>query len=469
MRWPFVSILIVSLGFLFTPSYGQSVYQNKSVFNAKDRLLIEAIRQEGKKYSEPLPKNHAFIAEYIDTCVADHIEIINEGGFIKDQQLDDFLNGIVDKLVATKLVQRPFKLFVERTPSINAFCTPIGSLIVNNGLLARLNSEEQLTFIIAHELAHWELEHLKRKIVNNLNAEGRKDAYKAERAISTGKISVEKVREIRHYLQAISGFSREMELEADSLAFLMTSKLRYDPDMVVASLDMLDSGYLFTPYYGSKLFKPLDFEKFPFKTEWVTDESNREFILPIGVGEGLFSTHPEISIRKEKFESVVSESSYSINNIDQTQFLKVKHEAKLEDIACAYDQDYYLDQALYYALRLKVQEPSNSYVNYMIALILFKVSELKEIGMFLIRNDLSMDNKELSYINTFLNNISEYEALEIAFYFINQKENFDPYNQDQYKLLYDLCGATNRFKMQEVVKTTYQKRFRSGKYLSDMY
>jgi predicted Zn-dependent protease len=48
-------------------------------------------------------------------------------------------------------------------PEINAFATPGGFVYVNRGLIAYLNSEEQLAGVIGHEIAHVTARHHARR------------------------------------------------------------------------------------------------------------------------------------------------------------------------------------------------------------------------------------------------------------------------------------------------------------------
>jgi predicted Zn-dependent protease len=48
-------------------------------------------------------------------------------------------------------------------PEINAYATPGGFVYVNRGLIAYLNSEEQLAGVIGHEIAHVTARHHARR------------------------------------------------------------------------------------------------------------------------------------------------------------------------------------------------------------------------------------------------------------------------------------------------------------------
>ena len=76
---------------------------------------------------------------------------------IHDQALNARLNGIGQKLAANasrKDVSFTFKVLDDKT--INAFACPGGTVYVNRGLLERFDDDQELAFVLAHEVAHVE-------------------------------------------------------------------------------------------------------------------------------------------------------------------------------------------------------------------------------------------------------------------------------------------------------------------------
>jgi predicted Zn-dependent protease len=47
-----------------------------------------------------------------------------------------------------------YEFYVLRDPSPNAFALPNGHVYVNTGMLARLDDEDQLAAVLAHEISH---------------------------------------------------------------------------------------------------------------------------------------------------------------------------------------------------------------------------------------------------------------------------------------------------------------------------
>lgn len=79
----------------------------------------------------------------------------------KIKNLENIRNTIVaqDKNLQNK---SKFNIYETSNEEINAFVYPDGSIYVTKGLLDKINDNEMLTFIIAHELGHYvHRDHLK--------------------------------------------------------------------------------------------------------------------------------------------------------------------------------------------------------------------------------------------------------------------------------------------------------------------
>jgi predicted Zn-dependent protease len=73
-----------------------------------------------------------------------------------DSQQEQFVQTLVDDL-ETRCTDLPyrFKVHVHRARTINALAFPGGHIIVYTGLLSRVKSENELAFVLAHELGHY--------------------------------------------------------------------------------------------------------------------------------------------------------------------------------------------------------------------------------------------------------------------------------------------------------------------------
>ena len=123
------------------------------------------------------------------------------------------------------------RVFINRSATPNASCYGEGTLQVNLGLLLLIANDEELAFVMGHELAHQFLGHTDSTISRKVAQETDADLRKEVRAINRSAGSrYEKLRALQAQLAAEQGaFSRQHEEEADSLGLLLTRNAGYDP------------------------------------------------------------------------------------------------------------------------------------------------------------------------------------------------------------------------------------------------
>lgn len=166
-------------------------------------------------------------------------QILSRSPAYNDPELQNYVNEIGQRLVAVS--DRPnlqFTFTVMDEMSVNAYALPGGFIFINRGLIAYMNSEDQLAAALAHEIAHVTKRH----------------AIKQKRAAATNKVlggiaSVityaytghTNLGELPGYLgQAwISGYGRNMELEADSVAIDYMLRAGYDHKAMLAVITIL--------------------------------------------------------------------------------------------------------------------------------------------------------------------------------------------------------------------------------------
>lgn len=83
-------------------------------------------------------------------------------GFFYDEYLEDYIQTLLYKIHSITLNDgRPGNLTAKilKTSTPNAFCLPTGTIILTTGLLSTIRSEDELIGILAHEVAHFVLDH----------------------------------------------------------------------------------------------------------------------------------------------------------------------------------------------------------------------------------------------------------------------------------------------------------------------
>ncbi|WP_321437918.1 M48 family metalloprotease [uncultured Bacteroides sp.] len=102
---------------------------------------------------------------------ADYIRKLSKERLLyEDSYIEDYVNSIFASVIYQNFNDKrteSLKVYILKSPNPDSYMQPDGSLIVTTGLLSVLDSEEELTAIIASEVAHHVLDHA----VINVNKE----------------------------------------------------------------------------------------------------------------------------------------------------------------------------------------------------------------------------------------------------------------------------------------------------------
>lgn len=150
--------------------------------------------------------------------------LLYSGNVLYGDPLTQYLEKVADQaLKSDPELRKKLNFFVVKSSTMNALCNPDGVVLVTTGMLAKIESEAQLAFIICHESIHYKMQH---------NSEFNK---KNEYLNQSNKID-----NYQRYSQLMS-FSRVNELEADRLGYEMFKNSDYVLKNVEQSLGILKS------------------------------------------------------------------------------------------------------------------------------------------------------------------------------------------------------------------------------------
>jgi predicted Zn-dependent protease len=147
------------------------------------------------------------------------------GGEYSDPKLERMVAKVVGSLtLETDNPTQTYRITILNSPNVNAFALPGGYLYVTRGLLALANDSAELAAVIAHEMGHVTANHgvarqrkeaeegLATRVVSDVLA----DNQAAKAALVRGKLR-------------LAQFSRNQELEADTIGIRTTGRAGYDP------------------------------------------------------------------------------------------------------------------------------------------------------------------------------------------------------------------------------------------------
>jgi predicted Zn-dependent protease len=199
---------------------------------------------DAKKAADSLtPENEYYLGRAVAANIAGIYEVD------RSPALQTYLNKICSTIVINS--PRPdifsgYHVAILKTNEINAFATPGGHIFVTRGLIACASNEDALASVIAHEIAHIQLQHALTSIRNAryVNAAVSGTLAGVGEAAGGGLVSEltgimsESVNEIITTM-VVKGFSKKDELEADETALSLLASAGYQPSGLMEMLDLL--------------------------------------------------------------------------------------------------------------------------------------------------------------------------------------------------------------------------------------
>ncbi len=201
-------------------------------------------------------------------------KVINRSGIIyPDEEIETYVNGIARKLQPTEVYTHiPFKVVIIKNHLLNAFAYPNGVVYVHTGILAKMDNEAQLATLLAHEMSHVTHRHLIKRLRDIKN----KTAFLSTVSVTLGGVGgglgeFATLIGALGTLASVTGYSRDLETEADMEGLKLMMKAGYDPEE------------------SSKLFSHLKKE--------IEEEKKKEPFF--------FGTHPRLQERVENYDNLL--------------------------------------------------------------------------------------------------------------------------------------------------------------------
>lgn len=136
---------------------------------------------------------------------------------------------------------------------VNAFCMPGGKIVVYEGLLKLVSSDDELAVVVGHEVAHAVAKHSNERMSQQLMTQ-----YGAQiltQALSNKSAAIQKAGSTIYGLGAQYGltlpFSRKHETEADYMGLIFMTMAGYDPNVAITFWQKMSAGGASVPEFMS--------------------------------------------------------------------------------------------------------------------------------------------------------------------------------------------------------------------------
>lgn len=170
----------------------------------------------------PLESDEAGLWMMMDKIEAN---LKSSGRLEADPELNRAVRAIVCRLAPEQCAD--IRVYIVSTPHFNATMAPNGSMQIWTGLMLRAQNEDQLAFVIGHELGHFQKRHALTRWRTARDTSG----VMAFLTLVTAGAGVGFVGPLAQLaaLSAIYAYSRDQEREADEVGFHLMARAGYDP------------------------------------------------------------------------------------------------------------------------------------------------------------------------------------------------------------------------------------------------
>lgn len=173
------------------------------------------------------------LAEEVNVGKSGHKYISSHFGLYKNKKIQDYVNGIGQKLLTS--IDDPeftYHFYVLEDPMLNAFALPGGYVYVTTGMLAYIDSEAALAGIIGHEIGHvighHGIKQMKKKMGDSLlvfaGLAGSVAAGQSANSTAAWVVATSQISQMKQL-----GYGRDLELQADELGMIYSYDAGYDP------------------------------------------------------------------------------------------------------------------------------------------------------------------------------------------------------------------------------------------------
>jgi Zn-dependent protease with chaperone function len=205
-------------------------YENKK----NDFLKNLSVPETNKKELQEIKMRFKTIFEDFD-------EAFKKNKLIDYKPINEYFNQLLAEIKKANPEIPDIHILVSTAFHPNAYNTGEGTVVIDNYLLACLDSESQLLFILCHEIAHQTLQHGIYSTLREIRHDNSNELKKQTKNIKKQKYNRNSQAEnlLKDIAYKNSSESRKDELQADSLGFVYFSGLKRDNQQIVRALESL--------------------------------------------------------------------------------------------------------------------------------------------------------------------------------------------------------------------------------------
>lgn len=347
--------LILLAFFYFSPSFLQAqIYKpidtadqslrNKFIekYKLQDELFLQQVKKDYGKNSKELI---AGFKEFSDNFISQ----VKAGQFVFDDRFTSKAEEIVTNIFrANKIEQQHTLVIISKDPTLNAFCLPNGTFIINMGVFYWLDNSDQLAGVLSHEISHKILNHtikFQLREIADRNSATTKSEMKAVRRMQYNRREAA-IQLFKNKLYASGEERRKNEFQADSLGYSLLKKSDYHSVEFIEALRLMERYDTLRPEpLNDEVYRIVfDLPNQKFKEEWLKTEdlSGYDYTLwKSKFDKDSAASHPQLEDRIRTLENMNPELRDTIAGKSDDSFKELHRIAGLELIPNLYFLEEY--------------------------------------------------------------------------------------------------------------------------------
>lgn len=287
-------------------------------------------------------------------------ELLLSGKVLFNDPVSRYTSRVLDQLLKNdKETRSKIEVYAVRSDEVNAFTTNNGIIFVTMGLLAQLENEAELAYVLSHEVTHFTKQHVLKQAIKDDDIRNERGSYR--------KTSYD------DKLLARSQYSKQQESEADLEGYYLYLKTNYDLKTLDGVFDALQYAHL-------------PFDEVPFKKEVL---ETKYLKLPKGYflakvkeveandRDDTLGTHPGVSIRREAIMSLADKENNKGRKefiVSEDEFYKIQKMCRFE-ISTLDNQHTRYEASLYNSYLLMQDDPNSKYLKVSLGKSLYGLSK----------------------------------------------------------------------------------------------
>lgn len=428
-----------------------------------ERDTIRFVKKEGKTF---IAEQCSLRAEYVKAAVQD--KMLLSGSYI-----DQYLQKIVAEIErGNPLLRGRISLLTSRDPEPNAYALGNGIVVMNIGMLNQVNSEAEIAFILCHEFAHDILEHGNQSLYTTAGRITDEALKKELGKTLKEEYNVKKkvIALLMPGLKKSRQYSRELELQADSLGFALLKNTSYNTAGASNGMDVLDALDVWEDKEALNLKSFFTLPQVPARNSWFDYhgesslgggfEAQRDTLLDS------LKTHPDCKLRRDRLISYpAANEGKHLYLQPEADFNRMKFEADGELIQLLLDWQNIDYSALYSLFSLR-KYPANAYPRSVLALCLAFLSKEKKnlSSSWYMRYNSPDFSDNFNHLLYFLIELPPDDCAALAYWMIRPEQS-ELREQEVYLAALTLsafsAGKTEEY---QTLRSQYDLRFPEGRY-----